>query len=98
MEMFGMAVQERLYTAEELLALPHDTKRYKLVEGRLFEMSPTGEIHGRVTGDFTVILGSFVKEHRLGRIYGAETGFKLTENPDTVYDIDIAFVSKARLQ
>src|SRR5260221_11058554 len=92
-----MTVQERLYTAEDLLTLSRDQKRYALVEGHLIEMSPTGSAHGLVTYEIGYDLGFFVKEHKLGRVYGAETGFKLAENPDTVYGIDVAFVSKARL-
>lgn len=93
-----MAVQERLYTAQDLLALPHDTKRYVLVEGRLIEMSPTGKMHGRLTSRLTSLLDTFVSAHHLGQVYGAETGFRVSENPDTVYGIDAAFVSKARAQ
>jgi len=93
-----MTVQERLYTAEDLLALSHDQKRYALVEGHLIEMSPTGSGHGLVTYEIGYDLGFFVKEHKLGRIYGAETGFKVAENPDTVYGVDVAFVSTARVQ
>ena len=40
-----MAVQDRLYTAEDLLDLPYDAMRYELVQGHLIEMSLTGEIH-----------------------------------------------------
>jgi Uma2 family endonuclease len=46
-----MTTQERLFTAAELLALSHDTKRYELVEGKLIEMAPTGESHGLLTTD-----------------------------------------------
>src|SRR5450432_1595783 len=93
-----MAVQERLYTAKDLLALPHDKMRYALVEGHLVEMSPTGKTHGQLTSEINYLLMAFVRQHNLGRVYGAETGFKLAENPDTVFGIDIAFVSKARAQ
>jgi Uma2 family endonuclease len=93
-----MVVHERLYTADDLLALPHDQKRYQLVEGQLIEMSPTGETHGRLTAHLLILLGVYVSQHRIGRVYGAETGFKVAENPDTVYGIDLAFVSNARTQ
>lgn len=91
-----MAVQDRLFTAKDLLDLPHDSQRYELVQGHLIEMSPTGEIHGLLANIVAFLLTGFVLEHSLGRVYGAETGFKLAENPDTVYGIDVAFVSNAR--
>ena len=93
-----MAVQEQLYTAADLLALPHDRMRYALVEGHLLEMSPTGKTHGQLTSEITYLLVAFVRQHNLGQVFGAETGFKLAENPDTVFGIDVAFVSKTRAQ
>ena len=43
-------------------------------------------------------LAQFVSKHELGRVYAAETGFKLQENPDTVRAPDVAFVSRGRLE
>jgi len=93
-----MTVQEKLFTAAELLTLPHDRHRYALIKGRLIEMSPTGKPHGLLVGELTTDIRLYVRQHQLGQVYGAETGFRLTENPDTVYGIDIAFVSTARAQ
>jgi len=61
-------------------------------------MSPTGGIHGRLTAHLLIMLGVFVQQHDLGQMYGAGTGFKLSTNPDTVRDIDVACVSKQRLR
>jgi Uma2 family endonuclease len=93
-----MVVQERLYTAEELLRLQSDKHRYELVAGRLIEMSPTGKAHGQLTSVINALLYYFVSQHNLGQVYGAETGFKLAENPDTVYGVDAAFVAQGRRQ
>ena len=43
-------------------------------------------------------MAQFVRENRLGKVYAAETGFKLTENPDTVRAPDVAFISQASLE
>src|SRR5258708_23695555 len=59
-----MAVQEQLYTAADLLALPHDRMRYELVEGHLLEMSPTGKTHGQLTSEMTYLLDAFVRQHK----------------------------------
>src|SRR5690348_14379719 len=95
-----MVVRERLYTAEDLLHISNSdrTKRYELIEGEVFEVSPTAKPHGLLTSKFNYVIYGFVEQHDLGSVYGAETGFKLTEDPDTVYGIDVAFVSKARDQ
>jgi Uma2 family endonuclease len=42
-------------------------------------------------------LGIFVRQHRLGVLFAAETGFKLFRDPDTVRAPDVAFVAQARI-
>jgi Uma2 family endonuclease len=85
-------------TAEELSKLPADGFRYELVEGELRQMSPAGHDHGRIAMELAAPLGSFVKGKGLGRVYAAETGFKLKSNPDTVRAPDIAFVRLERVR
>jgi Uma2 family endonuclease len=84
-------------TADSLLAMPDDGKRYELVRGDLRMMSPSGGRHGRITLKLSRRIGDHVEQHRLGETYAAETGFLLQRNPDTVLAPDVAFVSRARL-
>ncbi len=42
-------------------------------------------------------MGNHVNDASLGRIYAAETGFKIESDPDTVRAPDVAFVARARL-
>lgn len=100
-----MVVQERFYTAEEfweLLQEPAYAGRHlELVEGEIREMTPAGGEHGEVTFDFGLRVGNFVKQHQLGRVTAAETGYILWKNPapggkDTVLAPDIGFVSIER--
>jgi len=37
-----------------------------------------------------------VEAHHLGTVYAAETGFQLTQDPDTVRAPDVAFISRQR--
>jgi Uma2 family endonuclease len=92
------ATLTRPVTADELLAMPDDGYRYELVKGELIQMSPTGDEHGQVTMELATRLHQFVKMHNLGRVYAAETGFKLESNPDTVRAPDVAFVSRERVE
>jgi Uma2 family endonuclease len=85
-------------SADELLAMPDDGFRYELVKGELIRMSPAGSEHGEVAMDLAGPLYQYVKEHNLGTVYAAETGFKLESNPDTVRAPDIAFVRLERAQ
>lgn len=84
-------------TATELLNLPQDGVRYELVKGELLQMSPAGSRHGRIANMMTFLLTQFVRQHKLGVVYAAETGFKLQENPDTVRAADAAFVTQKRI-
>ena len=92
-----MAVQTKPVTAEELANLPNDGYRYELIEGELKQMPPAGEEHGYIAAEIAAELRNYVKAKGLGRVYAAETGFKLSSSPDTVRAPDVAFVSQARL-
>ena len=84
-------------TAEQLIELPSGEFRYELVKGELFTMSPSGEEHGAVTMKIAFRLAQFIEHHELGVIYGAETGFKLESDPDTVLAPDVAFIRRERI-
>jgi hypothetical protein len=60
-----MAVQQKLYTADDLWALSHagDDKWYELDEGELIEMSPTGDTHGELSLWISHSILGFVIEH-----------------------------------
>ncbi len=84
-------------TADELLRLDHDSVRYELVSGELRMMSPAGWRHGELVFRLSILIGRHVEQHRLGRCFGAETGFLIQQNPDTVLAPDIAFIAAINL-
>ncbi len=84
-------------SADELLGLPDDGCRYELIRGELRRMPPAGSEHGAVAMNIGVVVGQFVKTHSLGLVFGAETGFKLASDPDTVLAPDLAFVRRERI-
>ena len=85
-----------LLTADDLLRLPRNGKRYELVKGELVEMAPPGDEHGEIAATIARILGTFVVEHGLGSVR-VESGFQLSREPDTVRAPDVAFVATDRL-
>jgi len=86
----------KLVTAEELLRMEY-SGRCELIHGELIMMSPAGAEHGVVALRIGRFLGNFVDEAGLGAVFGAETGFKIDKNPDTVRAPDASFVRKGRL-
>lgn len=90
-------VTARAVTAEELLMLPDDGYRYELVQGELIKMAPTGGQHGVVVVNITAPLAYHVKKNNLGLVCGAETGFRIGRDPDTVLAPDVAFISRNRI-
>ena len=84
-------------TASELLAMPDDGFRYELVRGELRKMSPSGSEHGAIIVNVTLLLGQYVKAKELGVCFGAETGFQIASDPDTVRAPDVAFIRRERV-
>lgn len=83
-------------TAEQLLRIPDDSLRRELVHGELHEMSPAGFRHGRVAARIAHLLDAHTSQAGIGVTLGAETGFVLALDPDTVRAPDAAFISKER--
>jgi Uma2 family endonuclease len=92
-----MSTTLQTFTAEELFTMPKDGFRYELVKGELRKMSPAGSEHGAIIINITVLLGQHVKTNKLGVCFGAETGFKIATDPDTVRAPDLAFIGSARV-
>ena len=88
---------EALMTAEELLRVQPPNKSTELVRGRMIVREPTNTNHGRVQSTLNVLVGSFVRAHKLGAVFGQDTGFKIASNPDTVLAPDLAFVTRERV-
>ena len=79
-------------TPEEFLQ--SDLKGYEYVKGKLIPMSPPTMEHGEISMSLILFLGVYIRENNLGRLYPADTTFKLN---DRLVKPDIAFVSTARL-
>ncbi len=92
-----MSTATRITTADELLHMPDDGYRYELIEGELRKMPPSGSEHGCLAVEIAIPLAEHVKRHKLGRVFGAETGFLIGRNPDTVLAPDVSFVRQDRI-
>ena len=79
-------------TLEEFLE--SDLEGYEYTKGKLIPMAPPTMEHGDISMSLSFLLNFHVRENQLGRVYPADTDFKLG---DRVVKPDIAFVSTARL-
>ena len=80
-----------LITADELEQMPDDDSvQIELDEGELIVIPLAGENHGYCEIKIAFHLMSHVMQHRLGRVYGGDTGFRLNDN--TVRGPDVSFV------
>ncbi len=74
--------------------LQSDLEGYEYVKGELIPMAPPTLEHGGISMSLSLLLGVHIREHKLGRLYSADTDFKLG---DRVVRPDIAYLSTARL-
>jgi Uma2 family endonuclease len=91
-----MATVEHVTTAGQLLQAS-GLGRCELLRGELIMMSPAGSRHGEIALAMGAILRDFVMSHGLGTVLGAETGFCIAQNPDTVRAPDVAFIRSDRV-
>ena len=93
-----MATRTGVVTAEELLVMPDDGYRYELVRGELRKMAPAGARHSNIGIKVAVSLSNHVTANNLGTVFGADGGFLLERNPDTVRAPDVGFVRRERME
>ncbi len=98
----AVRVREKLTTVDDLWELSHqgDEQRRYLIEGVLYETPRASEEHGVAAGEIAFYVLRFVREHKLGRVTAAETGYVLYQNPegkDTVLAPDVGFISRERM-
>ena len=88
----------KLITADEFLCMPDDGALYELEEGRLVDVGGAGWRASTIAMTIGILLGTFVRRHKLGTVSGADLGVKLSDNPDTVRVPDVAFIRAERLR
>lgn len=86
-----------LVTANQLAHLRERGKRYELRKGELLTMTPAGAVHGDLAMELGSLMRVYAKQKKLGKVFAAETGFKIHVDPDTVRAPDVAFVDKKRI-
>jgi len=90
-----MATQTTLVSLADYEALPRDL-RCELVEGELRELTFPRWDHSQIQFNLLLSLGQYLKTNPIGRA-GAEYGFILGRDPDTLRSPDVYFIRNERL-
>jgi Uma2 family endonuclease len=88
-------LEEKLLTGEELAQMP-DADLTELIDGRIVDMSPTGNEHGAVEINFGTALKNYITTTRRGKVRVGEVGIYIRRNPDTVRAADALYISNER--
>ncbi len=83
----------RVATEDDLRAMPEDGQKYELVDGEI-RVSPAGDRHSIVALQMGALLLQFVKQRKLGFVFGADAGFRLPGG--NVRSPDASFVAAGR--
>jgi len=84
-------------TVDDLLRLPDDGNRYELSRGKLIVLSLASYWSSMIAAAIATKVGTFVLEHRLGVVAGADGGMLLEQDPDTLRAPDVSFVRRDRI-
>jgi Uma2 family endonuclease len=92
----AMEITKRIWTEEELQALPDDGYGHELVDGDLV-MSPKNNFeHENLCARLFLALANFNRAHRLGAVLGSNLGCWMQNR--NCRAPDVSFISKQRLQ
>ena len=83
-----------LHTVADYMKLPDDGRRYELIEGELLMAPAPNRFHQKISFNLTLLLGAYVREHRLGEMYVAP--FDVIFDEHNVLQPDIIYFSKSR--
>ncbi len=90
------AVTPQIVTAEAFWQLPETEQHRELVRGEVVETMPPGGRHGIIAIEIAFRLRDWVRQGASGYV-GAESGFILSRNPDTVRSPDVFYVRADRI-
>lgn len=88
--------EQPIWTDEAFMALPQDGHRYEIINGELIEMGNSGALHGYVSSNLMILLGAYIRTHKLGVMFDSSTAFKMKNGNKR--SLDISFFAKERLQ
>jgi Uma2 family endonuclease len=80
------------WTYEDYLRLPDDGNRYEVIRGNLYVTAAPYPLHEYVRSELFLILGSFVKARKLGKVLNAPVDVRLPQALGDPVQPDIFFL------
>jgi Uma2 family endonuclease len=81
-------------TIEDMYDVPQDGRKYELIKGEV-KVSPAGMIHEQVGVKLIFLLMLYLRENKIGGVYGSSVGFSLPSGD--LLSPDVSFVRTDRL-
>jgi Uma2 family endonuclease len=91
----SIATRSGVYTFEDFCCLVKDGQKADLIDGVIYMASPESTEANDLFGWLFRLMGDFVEERDLGKVYGSRVAFRLAERQSP--EPDIAFMRKERL-
>jgi len=90
-------VSTRFATIEDLEQMEPDAGDFELIRGELHRMAAAGGRASTIAVGIAAQFWNYATPRGLGTVYGADAGFVLSRDPDTLLIPDVAFVRADRL-
>ena len=90
----------RPLTADEfqsIAAVHYQDMKTELYDGMIVVHEPEAFQSADVGATILILLGSYVRNHRLGRVLGEGGSYIMKRGPDTVYVPDVSFIANERV-
>ena len=95
MQEFGQEAIDHQLTYRDLDYTPNDGNLYEIIDGALYVTPFPSYPHQHATTQLTIILGTFVRERKLGHVFAA--GLKVVLDEPTGVGPDLVYISAARM-
>ncbi len=90
-----MSTSTHLLTYDDLCRIPDDGKRYEIIGGELLVSPSPVRAHQELLSFLHLVVGNYVRQHHLGRLYFAPVDVRLS--PRDVVQPDLLFIRHDRL-
>lgn len=90
-----MALTAKIWTYDDLVAMPDDGKRYEIIGGELLVSAAPDRRHQESLSETNDLVKGFVRVNRLGRVYFAPVD--VVFSPTDVVEPDLVYIRRDRL-